>query len=300
MEKLLSPFSTLLFGIVLALILNIPMSSFEHFFKKKTLIPRGRRIISIFLSLLLIFGILAGVAFWVIPSVINAFSLIGFPGELFQNFFELNTVTERISKAISSAAGICIKCFIALVFGIYILANKETLLAQTLRLIKVWIPKTIGDYILHAISVTIGTFRRFIVGQTLEALLLGSLCGAGMLILKLPYALMTATLVGVTALFPVVGAYAGAIAGASLIYAKNPFQALIFLIFLIILQQIENNFIYPKVVGSKVNLPAIWVMASVIVGGSFGGPVGMFLAVPGAASAYALLKEATQKREKQK
>lgn len=297
MEKLLSPLSTLLFGIVLALILNIPMGFFERFFKKKNLFPRIQRIASIFLSLLLIFGILVGVAFWVIPSVVNAFSLISFPRELFQNFFELNTVTEHVSKAVSSAAGICIRCFIALVFGIYILANKETLLAQILRFLRAWVPKNTGDYILHAISVTTGTFRRFIVGQTLEALILGSLCGAGMLILKLPYALMTATLVGVTALFPVVGAYAGAAAGVSLIYAQNPFQALVFLIFLFILQQIENNFIYPKVVGSKVNLPAIWVLASIIIGGSFGGPVGMFLAVPGAASAYALLKEATQKRE---
>lgn len=296
MEKLLHPFSTLLFGVVLALILNIPMNFFECLLKKKNLIPRGQRIVSVFLSLLLIFGILIGIALWVIPSVVNAFSYISFPKELFQNIFGLTAVAEHLSKLVSSAAGICIKCFIALVFGIYILINKETLLSQVLYSLRVWLPESTAGYIVHIISVTTGTFRSFIVGQTLEAVILGSLCCFGMLLLKLPYALMTGTLVGVTALFPVIGAYAGAIAGVSLIYAQNPFQALIFLIFLVILQQIENNFIYPKVVGSKVNLPAIWVMASVIVGGSFGGPVGMFLAVPGAASAYALLKEATQKR----
>lgn len=297
MEKLLSPFSTLLFGIVLALILNIPMGYFEQFFKKRALLPRGRRIVSILLSLLLIFGILSGIAFWVIPSVVNACSYISFPRELFQNVFEITAVTEKLSEAVSSAAGLCIKCFIALIFGIYILINKEFLLSQIMHFLRVWLPETTADYMIHAISVTTETFRHFIVGQTLEALILGSLCCAGMLILKLPYALMTGTLVGVTALFPVVGAYAGAIAGVSLIYAQNRFQSLVFLIFLVILQQIENNFIYPKVVGGKVKLPAIWVMASIIVGGSFGGPVGMFLAVPGAASAYTLLKEATKKRE---
>lgn len=299
MKKLLNPLITLLIGVVFALILNIPMNFFEKYLfgKKERRMPRLKRFFSIFLSLLLIFGLFLGIAFWVIPSIAAAVADIRLPKELLQNFFAIDRVKEQLSVMVSSAAELCVRFFISLVFAVYLLANRETLLFQLLRLVYVWIPERTGCRILHAIAVILGTFRRFIVGQTLEACILGSLCGLGMLLLRLPYAFTVGTLVGVTALFPVIGAYVGAAAGVSLIYPKNQLQALIFLIFLIILQQLENNLIYPKVVGSKLKLPAIWVMASITIGGSIGGPVGIFLAVPSAASAYALLKEATQIRQ---
>ena len=120
----------------------------------------------------------------------------------------------------------------------------------------------------------------------------------GMLILRIPYAPMIGVLVGVTALIPIVGAFIGTIVGAIMILTVNPFKAFVFVVFLLILQQIEGNMIYPKVVGSKINLPAIWVLAAVTIGGNLGGPIGMLLGVSAASAAYALLKEATAEREK--
>lgn len=126
------------------------------------------------------------------------------------------------------------------------------------------------------------------------------LCTIDMLIFRLPYAPMVGALVGATALIPIVGAYIGAIAGAFLILTVSPLKAfvfIVFIIFLIVLQQLEGNLIYPKVIGSRVNLPAMWVLAAVTVGGDLAGPAGMLLGVPAASAAYELLKEATIKRE---
>ena len=187
--------------------------------------------------------------------------------------------------------------FIGLVFSIYVLANKEKLKRQTLRLIHVWLPQRFGSALVHVVSVCNLSFRNFIAGQATEALILGMLCTIGMLILRLPYAPMIGALVGVTALIPIVGAFIGTIVGAFLILTVSPFKALIFVIFLVILQQIEGNLIYPKVMGARINLPAIWVFAAVTVGGNLAGPVGMLLGVPAASAAYELLKEATSKRE---
>ena len=111
---------------------------------------------------------------------------------------------------------------------------------------------------------------------------------------------MVGALVGVTALIPIVGAFVGTIVGAVMILPVSPLKALIFVIYLLVLQQVEGNLIYPRVVGSKIQLPAIWVLASVIVGGSLGGPLGMLLGVPVASAGYALLREATEHREQKK
>ena len=118
-----------------------------------------------------------------------------------------------------------------------------------------------------------------------------------MMILRIPYAPMVGALIGVTALIPILGAFIGTIIGAIMILTVNPIKAIIFVAFLLILQQIEGNLIYPRVVGSKINLPAMWVLAAVTVGGNLAGPLGMLLGVPAASAAYALIKEATYNRE---
>lgn len=137
------------------------------------------------------------------------------------------------------------------------------------------------------------------MGQTTEAVILGTLCGVGMAILRIPYAPMVGALVGVTALIPYVGAFLATVIGAFMILTINPFKALIFVIYLLTLQQVEGNLIYPRVVGAKINLPAMWVLAAITVGGNLAGPIGMLLGVPAASAAYALLKEATTKKEQQ-
>lgn len=127
---------------------------------------------------------------------------------------------------------------------------------------------------------------------------MGSLCALGMFLLRFPYASMIGTLIGATALLPVVGAYLGAFVGAFMIATVDPLQAVGFLVFIVILQQIEGNLIYPRVVGSSVGLPGIWVLAAVTIGGGISGVVGMLLAVPTAATVYKLLQKDVKKRQK--
>lgn len=134
-------------------------------------------------------------------------------------------------------------------------------------------------------------FRKYFICQCLEALILGVLCTLGMLILDIPYALMIGALVAITALIPIAGAYIGAIVGAFMILTVSPVQALIFLVFLIILQQLEENLIYPRVVGSSIGLPSFWVLAAITIGGGLLGIIGMIIGVPLAAALYRLLKE---------
>ena len=164
---------------------------------------------------------------------------------------------------------------------------------------KAWLPEKANTRISHITNVFVKVFKHFITGQTLEAIILGTLCMIGMAILRIPYAPMIGALVGVCALIPIVGAFVGTIVGAIMIVTVEPFKALIFIIFILVLQQIEGNLIYPRVVGSKINLPAMWVLAAVSVGGSLAGPVGMLLGVPTASAIYALIKEATENKEKQ-
>jgi len=335
LKELMNP---LLIGFVLALFLNVPLGFIErHLFQKKPT-PRKkkmRRPLAILLSFALVIGIFIGIAFLVIPELVDAvgivissimngmdqlaafestadYSKLPFGEQLSQidiDFVEIKTKLEEwikqlgttvVDGAASALGGITSTIFdfiIGLVFSIYILANKEKLKRQISRLIRVWLPKKFGEWSIHVASVCGRNFKLFVAGQTTEAIILGTLCAIGMLILRIPYAPMIGALVGVTALIPYVGAWIATLIGAFMILTVNPFKALVFVIFLLTLQQIEGNAIYPKVVGAKINLPAMWVLAAITVGGNLGGPIGMLLGVPAAASAYALLKEATDKRE---
>lgn len=323
----------ILLGIVMALVLNVPMRPIEkHLHIKK---EKAKRPVAIVLSLVLVLGMFTGIAFLVFPEIVDTIRLVAqivmsgidqaasweqtidfskLPfGEYLQqididwmqlkNNLEQWTISQRnvllqqAAGAVSSVASGFMNFFIGLVFSIYVLANKEKLKRQTLRLIRVWFPQKFGSVLVHVASVCNRSFRNFIAGQAMEAVILGMLCTIGMLILRLPYAPMIGALVGVTALIPIVGAFIGTIVGAFLILTVSPFKAFIFVVFLIILQQLEGNLIYPKMMGARINLPAIWVFAAVTIGGNLAGPVGMLLGVPAASAAYELLKEATAKRE---
>lgn len=175
---------------------------------------------------------------------------------------------------------------VAIIFSIYMLFQKENLRRQLKNMAKAYLPKSWNDGIMEFMQLAHETFTSFISGQILEALILGTLCAAGMFILRLPYALMTGVIIGVSALIPVMGAYIGACLGAFMIVTVSPFKALVFLIYLVILQQIEGNLIYPKVVGGSIGLPGIWVLAAVTVGGGLFGVPGMLLGVPLSATVY--------------
>ncbi len=323
----------LVLGLVFALILNIPMTFFEkHLFKKSTkrFCNSIRKPLACLLSFVSIFGIIVGIVVLVIPELVNAIKLIAesvikFASEistmdsaelplsnLIKEIDWKNTVSsiEKWLKdesgyivntafgTIGSLIGGIVDFFIAVIFSIYILFNKETLKRQTARLVKAWLPKRFGEWLIHAAIVSSRVFRNFVSGQTLESVILGTLCIIGMLILRIPYAPMVGALVGVTALIPVVGAFIGAIVGAFMIFTVSPIKALIFIIFLIILQQLEGNLIYPKVMSSRINLPAMWVLAAVTIGGGLAGAIGMLIGVPAMSIIYILVKEATESREK--
>lgn len=179
---------------------------------------------------------------------------------------------------------------VAIIFAIYMLFQKENLIRQFGKLVIAYLPRKHQEQIHNFIGLANETFTNFITGQVLEAIILGVLCGGGMFLLRLPYAVMVGAIVGATALIPVMGCYIGAFTGAFMIVTVSPLKALIFLVYLVILQQLEGNLIYPRVVGGSVGLPGIWVLASVTVGGGLLGVPGMLIGVPLAATLYKWLR----------
>lgn len=199
---------------------------------------------------------------------------------------------STVSSVVSFIAGFVI----SLIFSLYLLAGKERLGRQFRRLCRAYLPEKWNNALRRVLSVCDGCFHKFIVGQCTEAVILGLLCIAGMTLLRFPYAVMIGTLIGFTALIPVAGAYIGAFVGAFMILTASPLKAIGFLVFIVILQQLEGNLIYPKVVGTSIGLPGVWVLATVTVGGAMGGIGGMLLGVPLAASAYQLLRGDVNRR----
>lgn len=213
--------------------------------------------------------------------------------------FAANGVGGILSSAmglISSVAGGVVNFAIGLIFSIYILYNKEKLSAQANTLLDCYLKSETAYKIRYVVKEADKCFSSFIVGQCTEAVILGLLCALGMTVLKLPYASTIGTLIGATALIPVVGAYIGAVVGVLMIIVVDPFKALVFVVFLVILQQLEGNIIYPKVVGSSIGLPGMWVLAAVTVGGGIGGVGGMLIGVPAAATVYRLVGNDIKKR----
>ena len=211
----------------------------------------------------------------------------------------IGSVMDMLISTVSSVFSIIVTGFLSIIFSIYILANKEGLRNQVHRLSHRYIHDKIREKVKYVLVTFNDCFRKYIVGQCIEAVILGALCTLGMWILQLPYAAMVGALIAVTALIPVAGAYIGAGVGAFMILTVDPMKALIFLIFIIVLQQLEGNLIYPRVVGSSMGLPGIWVLAAVSVGGGIMGIMGMFLGVPLAAALYRIIKEDVSKREAQ-
>lgn len=186
---------------------------------------------------------------------------------------------------------------IAFVFSIYILAQKEKLGSQFMRILKAYIPEKPRNGFLKVCAIMNKNFSSFITGQCVEAVILGSMFVVSMLIFRMPYAVMIGILIAFTALIPIVGAFIGCVVGAFLILLENPMMAVGFVILFLVLQQIEGNLIYPRVVGSSVGLPAIWVLFAVSVGGSLFGIAGMLVFIPLVSTVYALIRESVVRRE---
>ena len=320
----------LFFGAAVAYVVNILMSFYEgRWFPKSkyALVHNSRRVVCMILAYLTVIALVVLIVALIVPQLVSCVRILlsEIPGAMTWavSFIEslnivpedllapllavdwqskllniLSTVTSGVTNVmgavistVSSVFSSLVTGLLALIFSIYILLGKDSLKVQFGKLLRRFLsPLWQGraSYVLHTVD---DCFHRYIVGQCLEAVIIGALCAFGMGLLRLPYATMIGALVGFTALIPVAGAYIGAGVGAFMILTVDPVQALVFLIFLVILQQLEGNLIYPRVVGSSLGLPGIWVLAAVTVGGGIMGIGGMLLGVPLAAAAYRMLRD---------
>ncbi|MBE6554466.1 MAG: AI-2E family transporter [Ruminococcaceae bacterium] len=327
---LLAAATPLLLGCAIAYVTNILMNGYERFWfpkSKKTLVKKMRRPACLTLSFLTVVLVLLLVIALILPQLIDCLFVIAdlipnairnvitqleewglLSDELYASLAAidwkaklegaLGTVVSGVGNLLQVVIGMVMSIFgglvtllIAAIFAIYLLASKETLARQFTKLGTRFIKEKQWERLTHVLNVMNDSFRKFIIGQVTEAVILGLLCMIGMWILRLPYATMIGALVAFTALIPVAGAYIGAFSGAFMILTVSPVKALIFLVFIVVLQQIEGNIIYPRVVGSSIGLPGIWVLVAVTLGGGILGVLGMLLAVPLTATAYKLLRE---------
>ena len=317
----------LILGVAVAYVINIIMVRVERIYFPKTknrFVTASRRGVSIVVSLLLVAGIFSLVARLVLPELGKAFAVIGRnvpifleeaaawleennagnTADMLKNV-DWNSVMDKVADvvksgftsfvnstltAVGAVVGSVVNFFIGLIFGIYILSGKEKLHSQVSRIMHAYMKERTVARIRYIYRTANETFSSFIIGQCTEAVILGTLCTIGMLLFRFPYAPMIGAFIGATALIPIVGAYLGAAVGAFMILTVDPLKALLFIIFLVVLQQLEGNLIYPRVVGSSIGLPGIWVLAAVTVGGGLGGIGGMLLGVPVAATAYKLIR----------
>lgn len=323
----------LIIGCVMAYVINILMNFYEKWYAKLFQVEVARKIKRV-VCLLLAFVSLGGIVFLIVnlvlPELINCVAsfvrlipgalqmLIDFVGEdqivkyfpQIKEGFDISSQTEQLIKsviggvggavdsivsAVSSVVSVVVNVVIGLIFSLYVLIEKEKLGVQCKRMIDTYLPK-LSDKIFYVTTVFNDSFHSFIVGQCIEAVVLGGLCVLGMLLLQFPYAVMIGVFIGFTALIPIAGAYIGAAVGAIMILTVSPIQALQFLVFVVILQQVEGNLIYPKVVGQSIGLPGIWVLTAITIGGGVLGIGGMLLAVPIFAAMYRLIREDVQRR----
>lgn len=335
--ELLKSSLPLFLGAMIAFFVNIVMGAYERCFfgkaKKKWLltIKRPTSMLLAFLSFFAVIGLVIGL---IIPQLIDCIrTLVGMlPAAIDKciDFFDkhhllseeilstldaidwksrIEQLVDVVTTGVTDVVGIVIQtlqgvvsgvvtAFLSFIFSIYLLLGKERLKGQAVRLCKNFLPEAVCKKLLYVTTNLNVAFRKYLIGQCTEAVILGILCAIGMLILRLPYAAMISTLIAFTALIPVAGAYIGAFVGAFMILTESPVKALIFLIFLIILQQLEGNLIYPRVVGSSLGLPGIWVLAAVTLGGGIAGIPGMFLGVPLFAACYQMLRDTLNAKEK--
>ena len=207
----------------------------------------------------------------------------------------VTTILNGTFSAIGSITGGLVDVVIAVVFAIYCLFQKESLARQGRKLLYAYLPEKFSDSVVRVLRLTNATFSNFLSGQCIEVCILGAMFAISMAIFRMPYIPLVSVLVAVTAFIPVVGAWVGCVFGAFLILVANPMQALWFVVMFVVLQQIENNMIYPRVVGTSIGLSGMWVLFAVTIGGELMGVAGMFLMIPVTSVLYTLLRENANK-----
>ena len=331
LTTILNIFLPFLLGCVIAFILNIPMNLIEGNILKIKSVKTNKRLykivrpLSMIISIFFVIAILYITLSIVLPDLINMLIDFGNGIEksipevkvwlmgLFENnqsFIKFIENTEIDIKSLMNSAliffksgaltllsssvsivGIVMNFIISIIFACYILLQRETLARQIKKVLYAFLSKEKTEYILYVGRLSYKTFSSFITGQCIDAIILGIMFFISMTVLKLPYALLIGVLISVTALIPLVGAFIGCIVGAILIFVQSPMQAIIFIVLFLVLQQIEGNLIYPKIVGDSVGLPSIWVLLAITVGGGLMGVIGMIISVPLISVVYNLFKE---------
>ncbi|MBQ7003766.1 MAG: AI-2E family transporter [Oscillospiraceae bacterium] len=320
----------LIIGGVIAYIISIPMGFFERYFFPKSrakVITLTRRPICMVLAYIAVLAVVALVIGLIIPQLgecvkvivsevpalfdrvlayAESFHLLPENILSFLNDLDLKQgiqellgmVTSGLGNIMSTVVNVVVGVFsgivtsvVAIIFSIYLLLAKDTLADQGSRFLSRYLKESWYRKIVYLLSVLHDSFRRYIVGQCTEAVILGILCTLGMLLFGFPYAVMIGALVAFTALIPVAGGYIGAGVGAFMILTESPIKAVLFIVYMIILQQLEGNLIYPKVVGSSLGLPGMWVLAAVTIGGGVSGILGMLVGVPVASAVYRIIRE---------
>jgi len=327
----------LLLGAGIAYVLNLLVSQYEKFYfpkSKKKIVKMSRRAVCIFMSIV---TILIFVLFFLLILIPQVNQFINLLMERFPKVYETvvvwinqyadqlpvlqeklkelnmngNTALEKASKILTSWAGGTasivgtifggiMNFILAVFFSIYILVSKEDLKHKFCKLLNSFVKRDKREKIYNVLQVANESFSNYIAGQCKEAVIIGVLCTLGMWIFRFPYATTIGSVIGLTALIPLIGAYIGAIVGFLLIVTVDPVKALLFIIFIVVLQQLEGNLIYPKVVGESVGLPGIWVFAAITVGGGLLGIPGVLFGVPIFATFYKLLGQAVNERQKLK
>ena len=329
--NILSPF---IVGVLLAFVLNVLIKFIETKIfgkiKKGKVWKKIKRPISITVSLILVGLIIYFVMNLLVPQLRNSVSLftdtlpeykedivnilekfdveettVSKVGEYLDNFTKVITdyikgnskdVLSITTEVATSIISIVSKGIISIVFAIYIIAQKETLKRQVDKLMNAYLKPKVSNKISDIAVMSNKTFSNFVTGQCLEAIIFGLLCFFGMLILRLPYASTISVVLGFTALIPVFGAIIGTVLGAFLILMVSPVKAIIFVVFVIVLQQLEGNLIYPKIVGKSIGLPGMWVLFSVTIGASIAGIWGMLIATPLFSVLYSIFSKTVNDR----
>lgn len=237
-----------------------------------------------------------------VPEINNFIQSINIDTEALRNgIMNLSKdVLDITINQISSLFSNIVNFFIAIIFAVYILANKEELKLQAKKFIYARMDNEKADHIVRVCRLARDSFRSFITGQAKEAVILGVLCAIGMFVLGLPYAGPIGALTALTAFIPIVGAFISGFIGAIIILAVDPIKAVIFVIFIIVLQQLEGNLIYPHIVGKNIGLPSIWVLVAITIGGSLFGIMGMILGLPVLSIVYAIVIENTNRKLEEK
>lgn len=331
-------FAPFILGLVVAFIVNVPMTALEKLLFSKTVGRRRAlaRPVSLVLTLLLMLGLVFVVLFLVVPELAGSITMLGnsippfllkaqqWSTQMAQQYPDVfswiaavdinwqsivnqaisilqNGLTGVFSSIVVVATGVfngLLSFFLALIFAIYVLLQKEKLGEQAVSVLYAFAPQARAHRIMAVTQLTGKTFSSFLTGQCVEAVILGLMFFVAMTIFRFPYALLVSVLTGFAALIPIFGAFIGCAVGVFLILMINPIQALWFLLMFIVIQQIEGNLIYPKVVGGSIGLPSIWVLLAVTVGGSAMGIAGMLIFIPLCSVLYTLLWEAVDRRRK--